>query len=160
MQEEHDYTIYQEDFGISTPDFTAKYMDINDPEALPYLQDDPYTRQYIPYLQENTGEIVVDLDSNRLVGYIFVGEKTDPGFISTLVVNPEYRGYGFGRDLLEDAIQNYRAFDLVVDRANKTALQMYRDHGFVVVGYGKDKSQLYMKLRSELTPSDTIIVCH
>lgn len=122
-------------------------LDMNDPKAKKYLESNSYTKKYLDYLAENTGEILVDADKDKMIGYIFVGKKKDKGFISTLEVVKAYRGNGYGAKLLNDAIHKYGAIDLCVDKDNKLAYEMYKRHGFKVVDDTiKNGKQYYMKL--------------
>lgn len=135
-------------------DFNYKAYDINSSVGRSYILKDNYTKKYIDYLSENTGEIYVDTDNNKMIGYIFVGEKKDKGFISTLEVAKSYRRLGFGKRLLLDAIKKYDAIDLVVYKDNKIVLNLYKKYGFVIIGEAKNNKAWWMKLKSKLTKED------
>lgn len=135
-------------------DFNYKAYDINSTVGRSYIMKDNYTKKYIDYLSENTGEIYVDTDNNKMIGYIFVGKNKDKGFISTLEVAKSYRGLGFGKRLLLDAVKKYDAIDLVVYKDNKIALNLYKKCGFVIIGEAENNKAWWMKLKSKLTKED------
>lgn len=109
-----------------------KAYDINDNEAKKYIMNDNYISKYADYLKENTGEIIIDPIAKKIVGYVFIGDKKDKGFISTLDVKPEYRQQGFGTILIQDAVKLYGAIDLVVLKSNQIAIDLYTKNGFEV----------------------------
>lgn len=154
---EESYVKYDTNFEKKSIDFNYKTIDINDREAKSYIESNSYTKKYLDYLSKNTGEILVDTDNNNLIGYVFIGKSKDKGFISTLEIVKEYRGYGFGKELLKDAINKYDAIDLVVYKDNKVALDMYKKFGFVIIGEDKNGKAWYMKNRSKLSKNDKII---
>lgn len=143
-------------------DSKFKFMDFKSPGAVSYLEngEKSYWKKYGKWhLKNSIGEIVVDSEKDALAGYILVDNKASgqEGFITPLMVIKQYRKNGLGNKLLEDAIRKYNAIDLVVLRSNTVAYNMYKKHGFVVIGKGNEKNSLYMKLRSKLTKDDTII---
>ena len=143
-------------------DSKFKFMDFKSPRAVSYLEngEKSYWKKYGKWhLKNSIGEIVVDSEKDALAGYILVDNKASgqEGFITPLMVIKQYRKNGLGNKLLEDAIRKYNAIDLVVLRSNTVAYNMYKKHGFVVIGKGNEKNSLYMKLRSKLTKDDTII---
>lgn len=143
-------------------DSKFKFMDFKSPGAVSYLEngEKSYWKKYGKWhLKNSIGEIVVDSEKDALAGYILVDNKASgqEGFITPLMVIKQYRKNGLGNKLLEDAIRKYNAIDLVVLRSNTVAYNMYKKHGFVVIGKGNEKNSLYMKLRSKLTKDDTIV---
>ena len=126
-----------------------KAIPINSKEAVPYLKRDSYLERHIKYLSENKGELLIDKDTDNIIGYIFVGDKTDKGFISTLEVAKQYRRQGFGDLLLKDSIKKYGAVDLEVYKDNTVAIKLYEKHGFTKVDYGRNKKYYYMKLKNK-----------
>ena len=136
-------------FKKKKAEFPIRILDINDKNALKYIKNDSYCSKYLNYLKDNTGEIIIDENDDKLAGYIFVGKNTDAGFISTLEVKPKYRGYGLSEILLKDAINKYSAIDLVVDKDNEVAIKLYKKFKFSII---KDLgNQYWMKLRSAKT---------
>lgn len=143
-------------------DSKFKFMDFKSPGAVSYLEngEKSYWKQNGKWhLKNSIGEIVIDSEKDALAGYILVDNKASgqEGFITPLMVIKRYRKNGLGNKLLEDAIRKYNAIDLVVLRSNTVAYNMYKKHGFVVIGKGNEKNSLYMKLRSKLSKDDTII---
>ena len=122
-----------------------------------YFKKDEYCKKHINYIHTyKNGEIIVDPETDKLIGHVFIGnDKKETGFITGLYVDENYRGYGLGNKLLDDAINKYGGIDLVVYRDNEIPLRMYRNRGFVPIGYGNDGKKAYwMKLESELTEYD------
>jgi ribosomal protein S18 acetylase RimI-like enzyme len=139
-----------------------KFLDVNTGDAKRYLKENAYCRNYRWYIDKySNGEIVIDVDKDCLAGYIFVNNEKSksPGFIMPLTVIKRYRGYGLSDKLVDDAIKKYHGYDLVVFKDNEVALNLYKKHGFVIIGYGntKNKSDYWMKLRSKLTKDDKIM---
>lgn len=130
-----------------------KIYDINDPNVSKYIESDSYTKKYLDYIHKNSGLVCIDIGNDKMIGYIFVGKEKDPGFISTLEVNPEYRRKGFGSMLLDNAIKKCGAKDLVCDKDNTSALELYKKHGFIIVSEVNDK-QYYMKLDESISYSN------
>jgi putative acetyltransferase len=86
---------------------------------------------------------------NRLpVGFIGVAHET----VEMLYIDPEYRGQGAGRALLEYAVRYLNATQLDVNEQNPQALGFYLSMGFTVIGrsevdgMGKPYPLLHMKL--------------
>lgn len=137
-----------------------KYTDLNNKDAHDYLQSDKDYKKYYEKIKDDyDGEIAIDAKTNELVGYVFIKNKKsgEEGFISPLFVVKKYRGLGIGKILLNHAINKYNAVDLVVDKDNTIAFNMYKKHGFVIIGDGNNKDQYWMKLKSKLSKDDTVI---
>ena len=65
------------------------------------------------------------------------------GYVEDLVVNPEYRGMGIGRKLLERGIQwarenNYPGVMLETQDNNVPACMLYQSCGFVLSGFDRN----------------------
>ena len=141
------------------------FIDIHDSRAKKYLDKNSfYKKNFKKIMSITNGEIAVDVDNDKLAGYIYVGagkkgQDKNYGFIQTLEVLKQYRGYGLSNNLLDDAIKKYNAVDLTVYKDNEVALKLYKKHGFVIIGYGnsKDKSDYWMKLKTKLTKDDNIM---
>lgn len=127
-----------------------RYIDYRSENAKKYIESDSFLkRTYRNSQNEYNGEIAVDGDN--VVGYIFIGDKIDKGFINSLVVYSKYRKHGIATRLLNDAISKYGGYDLTVKKNNKIAIEMYKNKGFVFVGDGNSSSEYYMKLKSHLS---------
>ena len=129
-----------------------KAYDINDGEVKKYIMNDSYIRNYVDYLKENTGEIIIDPNAKKVVGYVFIGDKKDKGFISTLEVKSEYRQQGFGTILIQDAVKLYGAIDLVVLKSNQVAVDLYTKNGFEVYKEIEHENQpaYWMKVKKQI----------
>lgn len=80
------------------------------------------------------------LDDDKLVAIISVDRspsKRDKVWIHNIHVEDKYRGYGLSKQLLDYAINNYKANALAVKIDNKLAQKVYLDYGFSF-GSGKD----------------------
>ena len=127
-----------------------------------YFKGNSYWEKFGKYHKENSiGEIAIDKETGELAGYIFVKNKRsgEEGFITPLEILPKYRGYGVSNKLVDDAIHKYGAIDLTVDIDNEVAINLYKKHGFVIIGYENEKTKkhYYMKLRSKLSKDESII---
>jgi len=86
------------------------------------IQDD----NFISYMAELNGKII---------GKIHISIVDDEGFIYGFGVLPDYRGNGYGREILSLALdilkkEDVRNIFLDVDRQNKNALELYESCGF------------------------------
>ena len=132
-----------------------RFFDLKDDDADIYLKQNSYCRKYWNYIHHDTiGMIAVDVETDKLAGYVFVDNKKYPGFIVPIEVIKEYRGYGVGRRLLYNAIHKYGAIDLCVDKDNEVAIELYKKNGFAIIGDGESKNQYWMKLKSKLTAEE------
>ena len=123
------------------------YLDIksNKSKVLDYLNNNSETSKYAHEIINNyNGEIIIY--QNSMIGRIFIGDKKDKGFITDFSVDEEYRGNGLGSKLLNDAINKYKGYDLLVDKSNTLAINMYKKRGFEIIKTIGD--QYYMKLKS------------
>jgi ribosomal protein S18 acetylase RimI-like enzyme len=127
------------------------------PLSLKYLQDNSETKKYAKDTIDNyNGELVIYNDS--MIGRILVGDKKDKGFITDFSIDEDHRGNKLGSKLLDDAINKYHGVDLVVDKSNTVAIDMYKRRGFVIIKTNKDMGdQYYMKLKSKLDKDDKIL---
>lgn len=133
-------------------DKNLRFIDISNPKAKKYLLQDSGCKKFIKfYLESNVGEIIIDVDNDVLVGTIFVRtDKGQEGFIHSLMITDEYRGYGLSHKLVKDAINKYHGCDLTVLKDNKIAINLYKKHGFVMDHSRDTKEMYYMVLRSHL----------
>ena len=171
--EEVGYKFLEESSQKSTLDSKFKkklsnnfeFIDMHNPKAKKYLESDKYYSKYFKgIMNEVNGEIVINIDDDKLAGYIYIGggnksKNKNYGFIQTLEVIKRYRGYGLSHTLLDDAIKKYNAVDLTCYKDNEIALNLYKKHGFVIIGHGNEKnnSDYYMKLKTKLSKDDKIL---
>lgn len=126
------------------------FLDVqsNKNKVLNYLKSNSETQKYADDIIDNyNGEIVIY--NNTMIGRIFIGDKKDKGFITDLSVDKEHRGEKIGSRLIDDAISKYNGIDLVVDKDNSLAINMYKKRGFKV--YKTMKDQYWMKLEKSIT---------
>lgn len=105
------------------------FIDIKSNRAIAerYLsKDNDYNSIYKEYIDKISGEVVVDTETDRLAGYVFIIDK----FITPLYVVKKYRGYGLGDTLTKNAISKHGAKRLWVYRDNEVAIKLYEKHGF------------------------------
>lgn len=134
-----------------------RYIDYRSADAKKYIESDSFLKRIYGNRQnEYNGEIAVDGDN--VVGYVFIGDKTDKGFINSLFVDSKYRKRGIATRLFNDAMHKYGGYDLTVKKNNKIAINMYRNKGFVFVGNGNSSSEYYMKLKSHLSNDEKKMV--
>lgn len=139
-------------------DIDSSALDIHSTEAKEYIDNDSYLSSLKPKLKDFVGEIIVDNDKKKIIGRFLIGTGKDAGFIGALRVNDAYKGYGFGAQLIDDAVKKYNGIDLIVLKDNEVALNLYKKHGFVIVDIkGIGKNEYYMKLKSKVNKDDKII---
>jgi N-acetylglutamate synthase len=68
------------------------------------------------FLTRNPGLSRVALDESKIVGIAFCGNDGRRGYIYHLAVDPDYRGRGLGRRLVEESLKGLRRLGL--ERAN------------------------------------------
>lgn len=132
-------------------------IDFPNNESIEYAKNDSKLSRYVDTLiKDCVGEILVDKETEKMIGYAFVyGKKhKDHGFIFNVYLKPPYRGRGLGKKLVLDAIHKYDGVDLTVKKNNDHAVDLYKKNGFVIIGDGNSKSEYYMKLKSKLTKDD------
>lgn len=122
---------------IRFPSAEAKKLLIKDSECKKYLNS---------LINNDVGEVIYNPDNNEIIGYVFVHNKKDKGFIFNLIVKPKYRGQGFGKILIKDAINKFGGIDLTVKKKNDIAVNLYKKNGFKIVGNGNSEAEYYMKL--------------
>ena len=120
-------------------------------EKLVYIIErvEPYERDYaaedLDYGFENDSTTVffAEVDGN-LAGRIKMMKWWNQfGYVEDLVVNPEYRGMGLGRQLLERGIQwarenGYPGIMLETQDNNVHACMLYQSCGFVLGGFDRN----------------------
>ena len=119
----------KEEFVKLGIDEDFEYIDIksNSSKADKYLANDSdYNKTYKKYLDDISGEIIIDTEEDTLAGYVFVINQ----FITPVFVVKKYRGYGLGDKLTRDAIEKYGAKRLWVYKDNEVAIKIYKKYGF------------------------------
>ena len=91
------------------------------------IQENPYSRYLVAYRQE------------RLVAYIGGWLITDQLHITNLAVDPQDRGNGLAKKLLDELVRLSRKeginkATLEVRVSNDAAINLYRKNGFAIVG--------------------------
>lgn len=92
--------------------------------------DIQYYKEHIP-----AGLAYIDLfcirnAEGKMVAIIGINKQ----FIEMLFVHPDERGKGFGKQLIQFAIQKYKANKVDVNDQNEQALGFYRKMGFAIIG--------------------------
>ena len=132
-------------------------LEVPSKEATEYLKVDDECKQYYDKLNKETnGEVLVDAETGDQIGHAFVyNSGSNKGFIFNIQVNPRYRGYGFGKKLLDDCVKKYGGIDLTVDCDNSVAVNMYLKYGFAVDEIINDdgKKQYWMSLKKDKNES-------
>jgi streptothricin acetyltransferase len=112
-------------------------------EVEPYERNVP--AEDVEYGFSNAGPTIFFADSNeRLAGRIkMVAWWNQFAYVDDLVVNPEFRGAGIGRALLESGIQwarenNFPGVMLETQDDNVPACSLYQKCGFVLSGFDRN----------------------
>ena len=145
-------SVFSEAQNTSSRKGGIRYIDYRSEEANKYIESNLFLRTtYSNRSDKYNGEIAVHGD--EVAGYIFIGDKTDKGFINSLYVDKKYRKQGIASRLLKDAIHKYGGYDLTVSKSNKVAIGMYTKRGFVEDSSRTKGSMVYMKLDSKVHES-------
>lgn len=139
----------------STGNFTFLDISSNKQKSLSYFNSvgKNYDKNIIDLY---VGEIIVDKNTDKVVGSVLVGNKKDKGFITDLWVDKKYQGSGLGNILIKDAIHKYNGIDLTVRKDNDVAIHLYKKYGFVPIEYN-NKEHYWMKLKSKLSVEDKVL---
>ena len=107
------------------PEYEASYRAIHDDEGLYWTAE-----RMLKALDEY--DVSIAVENGEAVGYIEMTTLDDENEPIQILVKPEYRGKGYGRALLQTAIENNfpRKMVLEVDADNTTALNLYLSLGF------------------------------
>ena len=114
---------------ISLSDFKAKQIT----EITPEMKKSPIT--FFKHIDAKRDTVYVWMDNDEIVGVVSVryGDKEDNhNWITAIQVNPKYRGYGLGEQILNFSISHLHANALSVAIDNKIALEMYKRRGFKI----------------------------
>lgn len=150
--------IYDRKAPFNNLEYRLEFLDIHQNDVKKYLTQYTDWKSYEKHIHDFKGEIVIDKNTDKLVGLVLIYDKKYKGFITPLYVVESYRNLGIGTKLLDDAIKKYSAIDLVVSANNTNAISLYLQNGFVPIGYGdRGKPEYHMKLKSKLTRNDRVI---
>ena len=108
-----------------SPEYEASYRAIHDDEGLYWTAE-----RMLKALDEY--DVSIAIENGEAVGYIEMTTLDDENEPIQILVKPECRGKGYGRALLQTAIENNfpRTMVLEVDADNTTALNLYLSLGF------------------------------
>lgn len=88
-------------------------------------------------------------DNDKVVGKVTVDSiPASDGYrwFGSLEVSNKYRGYGLGKQILDIAVNRYKAGALAVYKDNEVAYKMYKNYGFKESSNRKSKDYYYMYL--------------
>ena len=114
---------------ISLSDFKAKQIT----EITPEMKKSTIT--FFKHIDAKRDTVYIWMDNDEIVGVVSVryGDKEDNhNWITAIQVNPKYRGYGLGEQILNFSISHLHANALSVAIDNKIALEMYKRRGFKI----------------------------
>jgi [ribosomal protein S18]-alanine N-acetyltransferase len=74
-----------------------------------------------------------------IIGMSVVWIIADEAHIATIAIHPEFRGFGYGKNLLTETLRQSiqrgaHLATLEVRESNQTAQQLYRSFGFIIIG--------------------------
>ena len=108
-------------------------------------------KQYVPLaLKDVACLIIAENENSRLRGFMGIEGKK----LEMLFLDPEERGKGIGRRLIEYGIKNYNVNEVAVNEQNPEARGFYEHMGFKLYKRSENDEQgnpypiLYMKLES------------
>lgn len=143
---------------ISTIDSNFKKQEIDFPwvkvpldDMASFMINHPgiYDRDFISDILEFSnicdGEFLFDMrdeESPMFIGWVFIVKEFNR--VQPLFVIRSYRGMGFGKILMKDAIEHFNADNLNCFYTNKIAMKLYRDLGFMMSK--KHRNVITMKL--------------
>lgn len=85
-------------------------------------------------LENGTSQITVVEEQNRIAGFCKTDFSAGSGKIDYLIVLPEYRGKGFGKALMDNAMQSFKNKNIkkieVKVVAGNDAVRLYEKYGF------------------------------
>lgn len=109
---------------------------------------DPWTKNaFKREMKNNMARYIVCVDSvdgnEVVIGYIGSWYIIDEAHINNVAISPDYRGKGYGRQMMEYFIDMCRkdminAITLEVRRSNEVAQNLYKSMGFVPAGVRKE----------------------
>jgi putative acetyltransferase len=115
-------------------------------------EDIDYFKQIVKGIDFKAFEVFCSFSGKQLTGFAGLsGNK-----IEMLFIDPAYIGKGYGKALLQFAMDEFNATEVDVNEGNKKAVDFYTKFGFIAYermpkdSEGKDYPILKMKLKSEL----------
>ncbi|WP_253287335.1 ribosomal protein S18-alanine N-acetyltransferase [Clostridium bornimense] len=105
--------------------------------SLPWSKD-----SLIKEIDNKNAHYCVGILNGEVIGYIGLWEIIDEGHITNIAIHPKFRGHGFGKILLSEAINycknnNFFGITLEVRVSNTVAINLYESLGFVNCGIRK-----------------------
>jgi ribosomal-protein-alanine N-acetyltransferase len=83
--------------------------------------------------REDEHKYLVARAENRVIGYIGIEKILDEVHIINMAIDPEYRGKGIGKRLMQHVLNDEEVFFLEVRVSNETAKKVYEKYGFTVI---------------------------
>lgn len=103
----------------------------------------PWSKQMIEdeFFNPNAHYFVAEV-RGKIVGYTGFWKILDEGHITNVAVHPDYRGLGYGRELIAVMVENAKELDITamtleVRVSNSVAISLYESFGFVSAGIRK-----------------------
>ncbi|MFH1386377.1 MAG: ribosomal protein S18-alanine N-acetyltransferase [bacterium] len=87
--------------------------------------------------REDEHKYLVARDDEKIVGYIGVEKILDEVHIINMAVDPNYRGKGVGKRLMQHVLNEDEVFFLEVRVSNESAKKIYQKYGFEVISTRK-----------------------
>ncbi|MFA5034760.1 MAG: ribosomal protein S18-alanine N-acetyltransferase [Candidatus Margulisiibacteriota bacterium] len=87
--------------------------------------------------REDEHKYLVAKDGNKVVGYIGIEKILDETHIINMAVDPDYRGQGIAKRLMQHVLNDEDVFFLEVRASNETAKSVYERYGFKVISTRK-----------------------
>lgn len=119
-------------------------MNYDDVEAVTKLEQEcfsrPWSKESLKKEVNNPNSLFLIYEINKkTIGYIGMYLVIDEADITNIVITKSYRGKGYGKKLLAEAINQvfsmgYLGVTLEVRKSNKTALSLYERLGFKIEG--------------------------
>jgi ribosomal-protein-alanine N-acetyltransferase len=103
-------------------------------------------------------EVVAEDAPLVVIGMSVVWIIVDEAHIATIAIDPEFRGFSYGRSLLSETLRQsihsgVRTATLEVRESNYIAQQLYRSFGFIIVGqrahYYRDNNEAAIMMTVE-----------
>lgn len=141
--------------------YIKKYISRNHPIWKPVYDENSYIKSLNGENENHDigfGEIIINAENNELIGYELVQYEngTSNKWLAIDIPFIKYRGYGFGKLLLVDAVYKHKCNCLYVAKDNEIAFNMYKNMGFVVRKDAFDGEYLLMQLNKNIIESVTI----
>lgn len=129
-------------------DFNLRKMYLSDVFVVSEIERKSFScpwsvQSFVSALNTPNQEFIVIECDDRVVGYAGLMIADDECEILNIAVDPDYRGRGFGKQLLvqmigDGAMCGVASYYLEVREGNKIARKMYEEFGFAPIGTRKD----------------------